>query len=56
MNNKLTITLGLRADNTKFLTTPRTDNFFNDTALAKLSAVHDMKGARSGQISSLNGL
>jgi hypothetical protein len=43
--------LGLRADNTKFLTTPRTDNFFNDSALSKFAAHHDMKGARSGQIS-----
>jgi len=52
VNSQLSVTLGLRADNTKFLTTPRTDNFFNDSALSKFSAVYDMKGARSGQISS----
>lgn len=51
-NTNFTLTLGLRADNTKFLTTPRTDNFFNDSALSKISAYHDMKGSRSGQISS----
>jgi hypothetical protein len=50
VNSQLTLTLGLRADNTKFLTTPRTDNFFNDSALAKFSEYYDMKGARSGQI------
>ncbi|MFZ1785387.1 MAG: carboxypeptidase regulatory-like domain-containing protein [Ferruginibacter sp.] len=52
VNNNLTVTLGLRADNTKFITTPKTDQFFNDTAIGKLSVYHDLKGARSGQISS----
>ena len=52
VNTQLTVTVGLRADNTKFLTTPRTDNFFNDSALSQYSAVYDMKGARSGQIAS----
>ncbi len=52
VNNQLTITMGLRADNTKFITTPRTDHFFNDTALSKYSQYYDMKGARSGQIAS----
>ncbi len=52
VNSNLTVTLGLRADNTKFLTTPKTDQFFNDSALSKISQYHDMKGARSGQISS----
>ncbi len=51
VNNNLSITIGLRADRTKFLTTPRTDKFFNDSALSKFSAFYDMKGARSGQIS-----
>src|SRR5690606_10387742 len=37
-NKAFTLTVGVRVDNTKFLTTPRTDNFFNDSALAKLSA------------------
>ncbi len=52
VNNQFSLTVGLRADNTKFLTTPKEDKFFNDTALAKISAVYDLKGARSGQINS----
>lgn len=52
VTNEFTLTLGLRADNTKFLTTPRTDNFFNDSALSKIYPYYDMKGARSGQIAS----
>ena len=51
INNQFTITMGVRADNTKFLTTPKTDQFFNDSAISKLSQFHDLKGARSGQIS-----
>ncbi|MEO6638359.1 MAG: TonB-dependent receptor [Ginsengibacter sp.] len=50
MNSNFTLTLGVRADNTNFLTTPRTDQFFNDSALSKLSTYYDMQGARSGQI------
>lgn len=51
VNDKFTFTLGVRADRTKFLTTPRTDDFFNDSALSKFQTYYDMKGARSGQIS-----
>jgi len=51
INDNFTLTVGVRADRTKFLTTPRTDNFFNDTAVAIISQYYDMKGARSGQIS-----
>ncbi len=51
LNSNFNLTLGVRADNTNFLTTPKTDQFFNDSALSKLSAYYDMKGARSGQIS-----
>lgn len=51
INDALTINLGLRLDNTKFITDPRTDNFFNDTAIAAVSKYYDLKGARSGQIS-----
>lgn len=51
VNSNFTLSLGVRADNTNFLTTPRTDPFFNDSALAKFSQYYDMKGARSGQIS-----
>ncbi len=52
VNDKLTVTMGLRADNTKFITTPKTDQFFNDSALSKYAVYYDMKGARSGQIAS----
>lgn len=52
VDDALTINVGLRLDNTKFLTTPRTDNFFNDSALGKIEQYYDMQGARSGQISS----
>lgn len=51
VNDALTINLGLRLDNTLFLTDPRTDNFFNDTAVAAIAPHYDLKGARSGQIS-----
>ncbi len=51
VNENLTLNLGVRADNTKFLTTPRTDKFFNDTAIAAISQYYDLRGARSGQIS-----
>lgn len=51
-NNDFTLNIGLRADNTRFLTTPTTDQFFNDTALAAISGYYDLRGARSGQISS----
>ena len=52
VSDNLNITIGIRADNTKFLTTPKTDPFFNDSAIAKISPYYDLKGARSGQISS----
>jgi outer membrane receptor for ferrienterochelin and colicin len=52
LTSDFTLTFGLRADNTKFLTTPKTDKFFNDTAISKISVYHDLQGARSGQISS----
>ena len=50
VTDNLTLNFGLRLDYTKFLTKPRTDQFFNDTALPILSQFYDMKGARSGQI------
>lgn len=52
VNSNFTLNVGLRADYTKFLTTPRQDQFFNDTAVAAISQYYDLKGARSGQISS----
>jgi hypothetical protein len=50
--DRFTLNVGLRADNTVFLTDPKTDNFFNDTAVAAISQHYDLMGARSGQISS----
>ncbi|MBO9658990.1 MAG: TonB-dependent receptor, partial [Chitinophagaceae bacterium] len=50
VNDDLTLTFGIRADHFRFLTTPRTDPFFNDTALAKITQYYDLDGARSGQI------
>ena len=51
VNNQLTITFGVRTDITKFLTKPKTDDFFNDTALAIISQYYNMHGARSGESS-----
>jgi hypothetical protein len=39
----------LRADQTVFLTKPKEDRFFNDSAIAKISQFYDLEGARSGQ-------
>jgi outer membrane receptor for ferrienterochelin and colicin len=50
-SDEFTLSLGLRLDNTNFITTPKTDQFFNDTAIAAISQHYDLKGARSGQIS-----
>ncbi|KIC91423.1 TonB-dependent receptor [Flavihumibacter sp. ZG627] len=50
VTDNFTLNLGLRADNTIYLDDPRTDNFFNDTAIAAISQYYDLKGARSGQI------
>lgn len=52
VTDNFTLNLGLRADNTVFLDDPRTDNFFNDTAVAAISQYYNLKGARSGKISS----
>lgn len=52
VNENLTLNVGIRADNTQFLTTPKEDKFFNDTALPIISRYYDLLGARSGQISS----
>jgi hypothetical protein len=50
-NDRLTLNIGIRADKTVFLTDPKTDKFFNDTAIGKISQYYDLYGARSGQIS-----
>jgi hypothetical protein len=47
-NENLTFNLGLRADKFWFVTTPATDPFTNDSALAKFSQYYDLQGARSG--------
>ncbi len=49
-NENLTVVLGLRLDRTELLTKPATDPFFNDTAVAKISAYYDLKGAKTGQV------
>lgn len=48
VSDKFTLTLGVRADRTKFLTDVPEDKFFNDTARPVIAAVYDLKGARSG--------
>ncbi len=49
INDKLTLTIGLRADKTSFKTDVPVDNFFNDTALLVIAKVYDLEGAKSGQ-------
>jgi hypothetical protein len=44
----LTLNFALRADKTAFLTTPATDTFTNNVALAKFAQYYDLQGARSG--------
>ncbi|MCM5528878.1 carboxypeptidase regulatory-like domain-containing protein [Parasegetibacter sp. NRK P23] len=50
VSDNFTLNLGVRADKAYFLTTAKTDKFFNDTALGAISQYYDLKGARSGQI------
>lgn len=50
VSDNFTVNVGLRADKFDFITTPKEDKFFNDTALAKISQYYDLKGARSGKI------
>ena len=52
VSENFSINIGVRADYTKFITKPLTDNFFNDTAIAVINKYYDLQGARSGQISS----
>lgn len=51
VNDRLTLNFGIRADWTKFLTNPKTDPFFIDTAKKAIEQYYDLKGATSGQIS-----
>ena len=49
VSNNLTVTLGLRADKTSFLTDAPGDRFFNDTATAIIAPFYNLQGAVSGQ-------
>lgn len=49
VGNNLTLNLGIRADKWAFPTTPYTDKYTNDSAIAQYSKYYDLKGARSGQ-------
>jgi len=48
VNDRFTLTLGLRADRTKFTTPIPEDKFFNDTARPVIAAVYDLNGAYAG--------
>jgi hypothetical protein len=48
INDKFTLTLGLRADKTSFLTNTPVDAFFRDTAAAVISQYYSLEGAKSG--------
>ncbi len=48
VNDKLTLTFGIRADKTTFNTAVPADQFFNDTARKVIATVYDLKGATSG--------
>jgi hypothetical protein len=49
ITEKFTLTLGVRADRTKFLSNVPADQFFNDTARPVIATTYDLKGARSGE-------
>lgn len=50
VNDKLKLTGGLRVDIPMFLDDPETDDYFNNTAAATITAAgYDLKGARAGQ-------
>jgi hypothetical protein len=52
VNDRLTLTLGLRADRFKFNDNAPVDKFWQDTAEAKIVAAgYDLRGAKSGQLS-----
>ena len=52
VSDNFSINAGVRVDYAKFLTTPKQDQFFNDSALPAISRFYDLQGARSGQIAS----
>ncbi len=49
VTDKFTLTLGLRADKTSFVTDVPTDAFFRDSALPVISAQYNLQGANTGQ-------
>ncbi|HRF25844.1 MAG TPA: TonB-dependent receptor [Ferruginibacter sp.] len=49
INDKLTLTLGVRADRTKFTTPVPEDKFFNDSARPVIANFYNLEGAFSGQ-------
>jgi len=51
VNSRFTLTLGIRADKTKFLTPALEDAFFRDSAAPVISQVYDLEGAVSGKLS-----
>ncbi len=51
VNNNLTITLGLRADQLNFLTDGTVDKFWRDSAAAQIVAAgYDLEGAQAGKL------
>jgi outer membrane receptor for ferrienterochelin and colicin len=51
VNDRLTLTLGLRADRFEFLDKAPVDKFWTDTAEARIIAAgYDLRGAKSGQL------
>jgi len=49
VTNAFTLTLGLRADKTSFLSDLPIDTFFRDSASKTIATVYDLQGAESGQ-------
>lgn len=49
VSDNVTITLGVRADRTKFITDVPVDKFFNDTASPVIATTYDLLGAKSGE-------
>jgi hypothetical protein len=48
--DNLTVSYGIRADYTQFLTNPQTDSYFNNYALLYFSSFNNLSGAKSGQM------
>jgi len=48
VNSNLTLNLGVRGDYYKWLTTPTTDPFANNTAIPVFSTLYNLQGAQSG--------